>query len=64
MHDVVEDRRGDFELDHGLVGPVPEPVPLGLRLGDVQLADQLAELAEHDRIEVVVVARYHRLLVW
>ena len=33
---MVNDSRGDFELYHSLVGPLPEPILLGLRIGQVE----------------------------
>ena len=54
---------GDLQLDHRLVGPVPEPLLLGVGVGQVQLADELLELGEHDGVQLAVVVRDDSLLV-
>jgi hypothetical protein len=53
--DVLDEGRGDSQVDQGLVDPFPQAVLLGLAVRQVQLADELLELLEHEGVETVVV---------
>ncbi len=56
LHNVVDDCRGDFELCHGLVRPLPEPFLFGGSIGQVEFGNQLSEFLEHYRVKIVVVS--------
>ena len=55
LHNVVNDCGRDFQLDHSLVRPLPEPFLLGGSVGQVEVGYQLAEFAEHYRVKVIVI---------
>jgi len=55
LHDVRDGGGADLQLCHCLVCSLPEPVMLGLGLGQIQLGHKLAELLEHYGVEVLVV---------
>jgi hypothetical protein len=56
LHYVGDNSLGDFQIEHGLVRPLPESVAPRIGIGQVQLGNQLSELSEHYRIEVVVIS--------
>jgi len=54
-HDVLDNGRWDALLGHGLVDSLPEAVSLGLRIGQIQIAEKFLEFGQHDRVEAVIV---------
>ncbi len=64
LHNVVDDCGGDFQLDHSLVRPLPEPFLLGGGVGQIEVGYQLAEFLEHYRIEVIVIPRDYFFLIY
>jgi len=63
FHNVVDDYLGDFQFYHCFVGPLPEPILPGGRIGQVQLGNQFTKFPEHYRVNVVVIAGNYFVLI-
>lgn len=56
LHNMVDYCGRDFELDHSLICPLPEPFLFGGSVGQIEVGYQLAEFAEHYCVKVAVIA--------